>query len=56
MLERRLTALLAPRSQQLLKRAIAPVLAAGLMYLVFSVPHPQLERHQSEFHSQSVHN
>ena len=56
MLERRLTALLAPRSQQLLKRAIAPVLAAALMYLVFSVPHPQLERHQAEFHSQSAHN
>ena len=56
MLERRLTALLAPRSQQILRRVIAPVLAAALMYLVFSVPHPQLERHQAEFHTQTAHN
>jgi hypothetical protein len=56
MLERRLTALLAPRSQRLLRRAIAPVLAAALMYLVFSVPHPELERHQVDFHSQASHN
>ena len=56
MLERRLTALLAPRSHRLLRRAIAPLLAGALMYLVFSVPHPQLERHQSEFHSQAAQN
>lgn len=56
MLERRLTALVAPRPHRLILRAIAPVLAGGLMYLVLSVPHPQMERHQAEFHSASTHN
>jgi bla regulator protein blaR1 len=56
MLERRLTALVAPQSHRLLMRALAPVLAAGLIYLVLSVPHPQMERHQAEFHTSSNHN
>ena len=45
MLERRLVALVAPSSRHVAERLLAPVLAAALVALVLSVPHPQLQSH-----------
>ncbi|HEX6575311.1 MAG TPA: M56 family metallopeptidase [Gemmatimonadaceae bacterium] len=55
MLEQRLMALVAPRTRHLALRALAPIFALGLMYMVFSVPHPQLRSHQAEYHAATSH-
>ena len=42
-LERRLTLLLAPEPLRRAQRVLLPVLAFGLLYLVFAMPHPVVE-------------
>ena len=54
MLEKRLTALVAPASRGLAHRVAAPLLALVLLAVVFSVPHPQPAAH-AEVHNHATH-
>lgn len=54
MLERRLTALLAPSPRRILARVLAPALAIALVYVMVSVPHP-LRPESLTGHSMTAH-